>query len=79
MDDHTDKLRKKNPCLKCGCKLIDVKHKTIQMYDMGRHKMEVYCYCCKCGFKGPIVVDRFKDLDEAIGRAFLLWNQYMQQ
>ena len=79
MVESTDKLRKKNPCAKCGCKLIEFKCKTVQMYDSGRFKMEAYCYCHNCGFKGPVVTERFKNKEEAADKAFLLWNQYMQK
>ena len=74
VDESTDKLRKISPCKKCGCKAIEF-HKTIvQFYDSGRDKMTVYCFCTRCGYKGPEFTDRFRDLDEARGRAFAFWN-----
>ncbi len=77
--DSTDKLRKKNPCTRCGSKLIDCKTNVIQIYDYGAYKIEAYCYCDNCGFRGPSITNIFKDQDEAVGKAFSLWNQYMQQ
>ena len=74
MLDSTDKLSKKSPCKRCGSKLIEFKKTIVQMYDSGRDMMRVYCYCTKCGYKGPEFTDRFRDLDEARDRAFTLWN-----
>ena len=34
MVESTDKLRKKNPCAKCGCKLIEFKCKTHNIKKM---------------------------------------------
>jgi hypothetical protein len=45
------------------------------MYDSGRDKMTVYCYCTRCGHKGPEYTDRFRDLDEARDKAYLFWNR----
>ena len=74
MLDSTDKLRKKAPCKVCGSKLIEFHHDIIQFYDSGRDKMVVYCYCQKCGNKGPEFTERFRDLDEARDRAYAFWN-----
>ena len=79
VDESTDKLRTIRPCKSCGGKVIEF-HKTIvQMYDSGRDKMEVYCFCNRCGYKGPTSTDRFRDLDEARDRAFVLWNNDAEQ
>ena len=75
MLDSTDKLRKKEPCRICGGKTIEFRQNIVQMYDSGRDKMTVYCYCTRCGHKGPEYTDRFRDLDEARDKAYLFWNR----
>ena len=79
MSDSTDKLRKKAPCKICGSRMIEFHRKIEQLYDSGRDKMAVYCFCTRCGYKGPTSTDRFRDLDEARDRAFVLWNNDAEQ
>ena len=75
MDEPTDKLRHKEPCKQCGSQWIDFKKQIVQMYDDGRDKMTVWCFCRHCGHRGMSVTQRFSDLDEAKDCAFEMWNR----
>ena len=79
MSDSTDKLRKKAPCKKCGSRMIEFSRKIEQLYDAGRDKMTVQCYCAVCGYKGPSVTNRFEDTDHARDVAYALWNSAMER
>lgn len=74
MDEKTDKLRRKEPCKQCGSTWIDFKKEIVQMYDDGRDKMTVWCFCRNCGHRGMSVTQRFVDLDDAKDAAYTLWN-----
>ena len=71
---------------KSNGKSIEIQDATQNNLKHLNVKFPLGVFTCITGVSGSgkstlanMIVDRFKDLDEAIGKAFLLWNQYMQK
>jgi len=70
---------KTKPCSRCGSVDIGVKDSLGNLFPS---RVKTWAYCCKCGFKGPVVIlidsIDFGQLDLEIEKAITAWNTVME-
>ena len=61
-------------CPLCGSSKIDINSLVLDVLPNKMKKIQAYCYCRNCGYKGPKAIGLYDDKEDK-KQAINMWNK----